>query len=428
MKERKDGFQHIREQLDDFEYEVPSTGWKDMSAILDGKRPVPQPAVPERPRRRIAGWLWLTGLVLLFGGGLWLGAQQGQPTASWKDNGTVLSALPVPMPGADKAPHRGDTAESVASATGRPAKPSGPAKPPVPTDPAKSLFPNTQVNPNQQAASYVDPSSAETVTDKPAVIDPLPNPQAVQDTLAQTTDRIFAVLDQLPTSPIGDLDMLTATASMPEIIPANHRRWDFGLKAGADYQALQTNALVGGFAQFRLSPKWVLEAGLQYKRQSNNNGRGLDISPPQGDTIYFPAFASVSPFHRPITRVHFFEAPLTLQYQMAKRLRVSGGMQMAYLRSTDRPTANMASDNSVRMENNFADLSANQAAASNTEGTRFERWDFGLIAGLDYRIANHWSVELRWQQGLRDLTPERYYQNDEIYRNSSLQLALKWYW
>lgn len=428
MKERKDGFQHIREQLDEFEYEVPSTGWKDMSAILDGKRPVPQPAVPERPRRRIAGWLWLTGIVLLFGGGFWLGAQQGQPTDPWKDNSTVLSALPVPMPGAAEAQPQGNTAPPVASAAGRAAKPSGSAKPPAPKDPTKPLFPNTQLNPNQQAASYVDPYSAETVTDQAAVIDQLSNSQAVPDTLAQTTERIFAVLDQLPTSPISDLDILTATASMPEIIPANHRRWNFGLKAGADYQALQTNALVGGFAQFRLSPKWVLEAGLQYKRRSNNNGRGLDISSPQGDTIYFPAFASVSPFHRPITRIHFFEAPLTMQYQMAKRLRVAVGMQMAYLRSTDRPTTNMAFDNEVRMENDFANIATNRAATSDTEGARFERWDFGLIAGLDYRIANHWSVELRWQQGLRDLTPNIYYQNDEFYSNSSLQLALKWYW
>jgi hypothetical protein len=268
----------------------------------------------------------------------------------------------------------------------------------------------------------------DTIT-QPPFNDILPNLKAHDTVATRDVERVFAALVPLPVrSPVALTGQYEA-ADMPETTPSTLHRWSFGLKAGADYQSLQTNALLGGFAQFRLQRKWVLEAGLQYKRRSENNGNGLGISPPPGDTIYLPAFASISPYHQAITRVHFLEAPVTLQYQIANRLWITGGMQVAYLRSTDQPVGNGNNDSNRASLENAADFSlAGSAVASPGNTPRFEQWDLGLIAGIDYRIASHWSAELRWQQGLRDLTPEPYYQNNEVYNNTSLQFALKWHW
>ncbi|MEQ8705951.1 MAG: porin family protein [Phaeodactylibacter sp.] len=432
MKERKDGFQHLRKQLQDFEHEVPATGWKEMSAILDGDKPVPQPVVPGQKRRRFAGWFWLTGALLLIGGGIWLGAQQQWSGPLRPNSRMILSALPVPLlqggPGTAPAP-TAQAPEPVASAkptaTAAPTKPTT-TPPPVPTAPRNTFLPPSV---NRHSAIAVAPLPTDTTADqnKPLVqLPPLPLP----DSATKTPERIFAVLDQLPPLPAvrPEQSAPTAAAAMPDIGPATFQRWHFGLKAGADYQTLQTNALLGGFAQRRISPKWVIEAGLQYKQRSANHGRGLGITPPETDTIYLPALASVTPLHRPLTRLHFFEAPLTARYQTGKRLHLLGGFHIAYVRSTDRPPNGLAFDESL-MNSTAADLVQNRAGTA-AEGAKpaFEQWDLGLIAGLDYRLAPHWSVELRLQQGLRDLTPNTYYQNDEFYSNSNLQLALKWYW
>lgn len=432
MKERKDGFQHLRKQLEDFEHEVPSTGWKEMSAILDGERPVPQPAVPEKTRRRFAGWIWFAGALMLVGSGVWLSAQQEQRLAFRTNSQVLLSAMPVPLPSlshASNAKHTVATAASIQEETvNSPALVSAPPMPPSRTAQTESRTAPAPVRRMPAPLTDLSNNPLDTITQIP-VNDIIPNPEA-PDTISTSDDeRVFAAIAPVPTLPPDTLTGQQAVADMPEINPAKLHRWSFGLKAGADYQSLQTNALLGGFAQFRLNRKWVLEAGLQYKRRSENNGSGLGISPPRGDTIYLPAFASISPYHRSITRVHFLEVPVTLQYQIGKRLRVMGGMQVAYLRSTDQPVGSWNDESNRNSLENTADFTlAGAAGAAPVNAARFERWDLGLIAGLDYRIASHWSVDLRWQQGLRDLTPEPYYQNNEIYNNTSLQFALKWHW
>lgn len=432
MKERKDGFQHLREQLEGFEYEVPSTGWKEMSAILDGERPVPQPAVPEKPRRRFAGWIWLAGALLLVGSGVWLSAQQEQRLAFRTNSQVLLSALPVPLP---SLPRASNTKNTVARATSVQAEtvnsPAPVSAPPMP--PARAAQTGSRTAPapvRRMPAPLTDLSntSFDTIAQIP-VNDIIPNLEAPDTIATRDEERVFAATAPIPALPPKALTGPSEAADLPEIHAATLHRWSFGLKAGADYQSLQTNALLGGFTQFRPHRKWVLEAGLQYKRRSENNGSGLGISPPPGDTIYLPAFASISPNHRSITRVHFLEAPVTLQYQIGKRLRVMGGMQVAYLRGTDQPVGSWDNESSRNNLGAAADsFFAGSAILAPETTDRFEQWDLGLIAGLDYRIGSHWSAELRWQQGLRDLTPESYYQNNEIYHNSSLQFALKWHW
>lgn len=431
MKERREEFQHIREQLDDFELEVPSAGWQSMSAILDGDQPVPQPVVPEQRRRRFVGWFWLIGAFLLVGSAFWLGAQQEWPEYILHNQAKPLSALPIPL--RDNTPEATNskkitarTASSVKQASSGISADLQSARSPV--TPTKENQPTTLPDPHRSAQAFAPIVASDTVVapntkypKAPALL-----PQAAPDTAAQSIERVFAALKQLPSLPVTQLPETAPSPDLPDLYQGHLHRWAFGLKVGADYQALQTNALVGGFAQFRLHPKWVLEAGLQYKRRSADNGDGLGISPPQGDTVYLPAFASIAPWHRPLTRVHFLEAPVALQYQISNRIRVLAGLQVAYMRSTDRALGHSAFDNSASNEALF-DLSRNQGRAEDAPNS-FEQWDFGALAGLDYRLAPHWSLELRLQQGLRDLTPNAYYNNHETYSNSSLQLAVKWYW
>ena len=428
MKERKDGFQHLREQLKDFEYDAPATGWKEMSAILDGDKPVPQPSVPEAPRRRFAGWFWLVGAVLLLGGGFWASAQQQWATSPSDFQTTALSALPVPLQNSKtRIPvvHE-KTVPPAADAKATPSAVKRMGLEPAATPKQNATVP-TALGSAQAAPVFTTLDSTTATIKEPR--SPVISPQAHPDTTLEKAAQIFAALDQLPVDRMTALEQEADAVTMPDVVPAALPRWHFGLKAGIDYQALQTNALIGGFAQFRLHPKWVLEAGLQYKRRSANNGDGLGISPPNSDTIYLPTFANVNPFHKPITRVHFWEAPLALRYQISSRLQAIGGIQAAYTRSTDRQLkGNVLFGNSSMDEANGIYTQSPDRSNADDAAATFEQWDFGVLAGLEYRFANRWSLELRLQQGLRDLTPGAYYRNNEIYYNSSLQIAAKWYW
>ena len=437
MKERNDGFQHMRDELKDFEFEVPLTGWSEMSAILDGEQPVPSPVVPEKRRRRFGGWFWLIGLFLLFGGGILLGAQQGL-YASFANINTTLSALPVPMDAAQPYQNPQPIEEPIADKQPAEIQPSVTARtattPPIVNTTIQNSI--SAASPELKSALPAKMQSIDTDQHKeePLNLIALNEPPVSVETIL---DRDVQESPIIPALSPDLLEEKASTSALPELYPSTAKRWSFGLKAGADYQPNQTNFLAGGFAQFRLNRKWAIEAGIQYKHRSEDRGDGLGIAAPRGDTIYLPTFASITPFHRPLTRIHFWEAPVTLQYQLTNRLRVLGGAHVGYTRATDQPVNKLfATDedrasNSGGLTNDYEtaiDLTGANRVNTSTNSSKFERWDFGLTAGLDYRIAAHWSVELRYQQGLRDLTPNSFYRNSEANRNSSLQLAVKWHW
>lgn len=427
MKERREEFQRLREELSDFEYEIPADGWREMSAILDGDKPVPQPDAPQQRRRRFAGWLWLIGALFL-SGSLWLGAQQGWVNTS-QGQTTSLSALPIPMLAAVPATSAEEAKAAGLPSTKAPRKQRAKqATPPPPALEGREAPPKGAASASKGLPLRLPDTLVQAL--QPKAQSPAETPIAgLPATENRTGHLVWADgLDVLPRRPATLSAEDTAASALPDIVPAKRPRLGLGLKAGADHQALQTNALIGAFAQFRLHPKWALEVGPQYKRRSAGNGRGLGITPPQLDTIYTPALAGISPFYKPITRLHFFEAPITLHYQASKRLQVLGGVQLAYLHSSTEPLPGESYSQEDSASEFFLDASRSSNLSAAPAEPSVREWDLGLAAGINYRLAPRWSVELRYLQGLGDLTPNDYYGNEEAYFNSSFQFAMKWHW
>ncbi|MBV6654189.1 MAG: hypothetical protein KI786_10560, partial [Mameliella sp.] len=229
MKERNDGFQHMRDELKDFEFEVPLTGWSEMSAILDGEQPVPSPVVPEKRRRRFGGWFWFIGLFLLLGGGILLGAQQGL-YASFANINTTLSALPVPMEAGQPNQNPQPIEEPIADKQ--------------PTEIQPSVTARTATTPpivNTTIQNSISAASPELKSALPAKIQSIDTDQHKEEplnlmALNEPSVSVETILDrdvrESPIIPALSPDLLeekASTSALPELYPSTAKRWSFGL-------------------------------------------------------------------------------------------------------------------------------------------------------------------------------------------------------
>ena len=123
-----------------------------------------------------------------------------------------------------------------------------------------------------------------------------------------------------------------------------------------------------------------------------------------------------------ITRLHFWELPLTALYQAHPRWQLLGGVQVVHLRNSSRKTT---TDELASADNMTYTVERNKQSQSSPA---ILRWDAGLILGVDYQLGPALSMDLRYVQGLYDLTYDAYFIEDGNYLNSSLQLSVKWKW
>jgi hypothetical protein len=446
MKEQNEEYRRLREQLDQHEFELPASSWEHMADILDGKQPVPKPQPPQERNRR-KGFLWLLlALPLLLAVGV--GAQQlglfpagGQPSE--------LNALPIPMQYAQQETSTEDSAnrqevepsadalttqrkgaelskttmrrEPTASAATAAAK----MNPPIVVPPVQKE-PTTPSNPQPTPAiAAVTPTiDREEDTAKLAAI-PAASQTITPPTAKGLPDGIEPLADLSAIATLSP-DLLAAPEAELEVAqakPVLPRRFSFGLKAGLDVQTRQTTALAGLFARYRLSDKWALQLEPQYKFRSDENGQGLNLEKNETDTLFFPTAVRFDQRGSKITRLHFIEVPLTALYRVHPRVQLLGGGQLVYVQNESR-SARIQSANQAA--NEFADLTYAEAAAQSSPAIL--RWDVGLILGVDYQITPALSADLRYVQGLYDLTSDAFFLQEDNYLNSSLQLSIKWKW
>jgi hypothetical protein len=57
-----------------------------------------------------------------------------------------------------------------------------------------------------------------------------------------------------------------------------------------------------------------------------------------------------------------------------------------------------------------------------------QRWDVGLVLGWQYRIAPNLAVDLRYVQGLQDLSYDDFFRDNGYLLNSGLQVSLFKFW
>lgn len=419
MKEQNQSYRRLREQLDQHEFGLPPSSWEQMAEILDGKQPVPQPQPVEKGRKRRGFWWLLFAGLLFIGGGL--GAQYLNGWPAWQASATRINALPIPTT---------STPRTKLMSTPKANPPVATQERPDEKSPSTNLAapppaaPDRTASTSSQAAAPTAKQSLGMAEDRTAVqpSSELPKrPKSQPLTNTQPLPNPTVALAQLPAAPVN-LRTEQPAAFSPELAtPVPNRAFHFGLKAGLDAQFRQTTGLVGLFARYRLSGKWALQLEPQYKLRSDKLGQGLGLDAAKEQTIYYPTAVQSTSRAVSITRLHFFELPLTALYQIHPKLQLIGGGQLVHLRSFSRNTSQERAVSSNVLYEDQRDLSVDGSPG-------IVSWDAGLILGADYQLTPSLSLDLRYVQGLYDLTHDAFFLKKEDYLNSSIQLSIKWRW
>ncbi len=209
--------------------------------------------------------------------------------------------------------------------------------------------------------------------------------------------------------------------SQPELpAPANPvlpmpKRWSFGLLAGGrmalpdwPMETASFGGLAGGFVQFDLTPYWSIRTELAGKLLNRNLQRT------DSEVLYDGFGASINVDQSAQTNgLLFVEMPI-LAVLRRGRSEYFAGPKLALIR--------------VRNDANSLAYTGNAFTEINqyniSDGVR--QFDAGVTLGYGYQLLRHWGVDVRYNQGLLDLTHDNFFNNTHTLINSDLQLTIRY--
>jgi len=478
MKKQNEQNKSLQEKLGQHEFQIPDTGWQNMEAILDGRKPVPQPTKP--PLRWWApGGKWGLSTLLIFGATVgvmavsiftWQQVEMNTPEMP-------LSSFTIPMseePTTDEqaaeteagmlAQNRAAGQEQVADDQAVSSTPGNNGLTGLENrQNASSQLATTNVNARKHKSGAASKESIDnketqfTNKAKPAVVaDPLlsseehtiadskvvfekgdmENSPAITDT--EDFKKASALLEQsvlaedeqsaeigameqisvLEPSPLNAPKVTTLEKKIDPLKPKN--RFDLGIKWGGDFRPGMNSHVFGLHFAYHFSEKWMVEVGVQYKERSFVNNEKIIAS--FSDTVYWPYRIETYNHKDSIRHLHFGELPIIIGYEVKPGLNLFAGGQITL-------TGNDAwMETHYRREEFGFGGSGGGFSSGGYLSPGIVRWSTGMIVGGHYRFSRNFGADLRYVQGLTDLTYDEYYGNTKNYLNSSVQLTLKWYW
>lgn len=284
-------------------------------------------------------------------------------------------------------------------------------------------------NPTNSSPPPVSPQTAKTRlnTDEPlVVVSPAmsgvpsaaaaPGQIGISPSESITTSRPSMQVDLLATLPLNPLthasshsdSLIRPVPIQPKPSSSWERAWIFGANLNAvNYQPLRFSALphLGYMWRYRLNPRTALQGEFVLKYVSGYNWRAefYDVVPGGSAQVILDN-----------KRLLYFELPLVLQRQYAPGKSWLLGIKPA-------ATLPIAPYGSIALLNSGAP----QRNYSTHEGIRYV--DLGLVLGWEYRFARRWALDIRYDQGLLDLTIDNFYQSNATHLNSDLQLSLRYF-
>lgn len=242
-------------------------------------------------------------------------------------------------------------------------------------------------------------------------IDPMPGSKATDEATLKLLDETllpFPALLEIPyLSKPPQLDSLIRPAKMlPVSIRRKERGWIFGVNANTvDNNPIRLSVLphLGYFLSYRFRPKTILQAEIMAKYVT-----GYHLSASFIDII--PGGASEVILHT--NNLIFLEIPLVVKRQYKPEQSWLLGIK---------PSGNLKvfSGGLTSYSNDAADR-----FYTNQDGMRY--FDLGLVLGWEWRYHKNWALDIRYNQGLFDLTFDQFYRDNSTHLNSDLQVSLRY--
>ena len=229
-------------------------------------------------------------------------------------------------------------------------------------------------------------------------------------------------LDNLAFLPLLPLDSLNSARDLPaaEAVPVKNktrrnlqRGWVLGGNLGiVDYQPLyfSVRPVVGYHVAFPMQNGYVQTGLLVTGAKGYNQRANFEYSSPGGNLQI-----EVS-----LNNLVFLEVPLVYQRAFTgdKRQFWLAGIRTAVVL----PVNNFVSNAGTILPNNSIFPNAN---IDLYDGVRW--FDLGLTLGWQWRFSERWAIDVRYTQGLMDLTHDNFFNNTETTLNSDLQLTFRHY-
>jgi hypothetical protein len=176
-----------------------------------------------------------------------------------------------------------------------------------------------------------------------------------------------------------------------------------------DYQDFTRShyPFVGLFAARRLSGRWEaqLEGHLKTVDKYDLSQSFTEYEVQRNKTL--SATTRTVFYHR----YDALEFPMVFKYTLSNRLGLIGGVRPSFIAGNRR---------------NHSFVFFREKDNSGLPFRGFWNFDMGLVAGMEYYVSPRCLLDLRWNQGLRDLTPDNLYQSDAIHLNSDLQFSVRY--
>lgn len=175
---------------------------------------------------------------------------------------------------------------------------------------------------------------------------------------------------------------------------------------------MSSSPVIGLRYALMLQQRWTINANILYQHRAGTNQSLVYES-----YEYNFGMDTVTNYLTP-TRLHYLELPVYASYQIGRNHKVSLGAYASWLMTT----------------NSYKDVYVNSAMNTQEHYETQEygmvdalrQWDYGIMAGYEFRLHENLQAGLRFQYGIPDLTKEGYFPTEQKDRIMWIKLVLEY--
>ncbi|MCC7467418.1 MAG: PorT family protein [Saprospiraceae bacterium] len=383
----------MREKIRGHEFPFDEKAWGAMKTMLDEKSDKPVAGIPLVRNEPVPGparrWIPLLLLCMAFG--------LGAAALLWRQPQTLLAS--IAEPGAARqinttTPTAATPAPALAGSfsgtnTGR-----------------KSARPMQGLAKQQAFVSTPEPRAAEIPAPPPTVMDKTP--------LLDTQNLPTPLPAALPCPTLLKTPKADSLLRPDQDIARRSRRLEHGILAGLNAHAASAKSFglgvmphAGYFLSYPVASRTSLqvEAIARYVAGYRIGSSQQAVSPSGNLT---------DPVRALNFDMFFLEFPVLIKHHTGSGHAWFAGLKPGL--GMPRFEAN---------ENTTADDFETQEQSARTG---IQRFDIGVTLGWEWQFARRWALDLRYNQGLKDLSDNRYFLDNIRHRNSGLQVSVKTRW
>ena len=200
--------------------------------------------------------------------------------------------------------------------------------------------------------------------------------------------------------------------SLKSINKINLKKWSYGVILGLNTEGFpkMLSSFGGVFLQRELSAKWSVNAGLNYRVLAKDVMnveylQSADSSFQKSLTTSIQTGNSLLKVNKAyLKNLHYLEIPIQINHHLSRKASIFSGAKIAYLVSQNVRTN--SNDQPIFLTSQYAALDVNRVineSKYSSSDLGLNKWDLGLLIGVNYNFSKRLSTQARYDFGLTDI-------------------------